>query len=533
MQLLIGPEITDPCSRPARLGGLFSHPLTAETVWDRLLEKQFRQNWGPIRLAACPPKADAALWPPRIKSAVFDPNHITATDGDYLLVHNSQWITDIPSRVFREIAAQANADVIAVCAAPRLRVFCETPRITEQAGLVGISRPSADSMEPAPAMTDWPHHLLIRRDRCVLSMLGSEPIRFQDWLAMVAGAAPKVLYLDVAGSALDLGSEPGLLSLFDNPDGQEDSFDHPIKLSPSVRVFGNPLCSADAQIDDEAVLACPAVICSRAKIGAGAVIQNSIIGPDLVIPAGAVIQNRVLWTQAEADQALGSDCRSHRPLSPVSAPPSFRQWPWWSYIHLGKRIIDILFSLAVLIVCLPIFVIVFAVIQATCPGPVFYRARRQGRYGIEFDCLKFRTMILKADALQDRLRAVNQVDGPQFKMDDDPRITGVGKFLRNTCIDEIPQFINVLLGQMSVIGPRPSPEEENRNCPPWRDARLSVRPGITGLWQICRTRRPGMDFQEWVYYDTEYVRKVSLRLDLIICIRTILHLVKQFLAQFG
>jgi lipopolysaccharide/colanic/teichoic acid biosynthesis glycosyltransferase len=97
--------------------------------------------------------------------------------------------------------------------------------------------------------------------------------------------------------------------------------------------------------------------------------------------------------------------------------------------------------------------------------------------------------------LQDRLRVVNQVDGPQFKIEDDPRITGIGKFLRDTCIDEIPQFINVLLGQMSVVGPRPSPDRENRTCPAWRDARLSVRPGITGLWQISRTRKIGWIFR--------------------------------------
>ncbi len=132
-----------------------------------------------------------------------------------------------------------------------------------------------------------------------------------------------------------------------------------------------------------------------------------------------------------------------------------------------------------------------------------------------------------------RLRVVNQVDGPQFKIEDDPRITGIGKFLRDTCIDEIPQFINVLLGQMSVVGPRPSPDRENRTCPAWRDARLSVRPGITGLWQISRTRKIGMDFQEWVYYDMEYVRNLNLWMDVRICVRTGLHLLHQFLKQFG
>jgi len=171
-------------------------------------------------------------------------------------------------------------------------------------------------------------------------------------------------------------------------------------------------------------------------------------------------------------------------------------------------------------------------IKLTSPGPVFYKDRRQGRFGKAFNCLKFRTMHTGSDRIQEKLRAVSQVDGPQFKLDDDPRISLAGRFLRNTYIDEIPQFLNVLAGQMSVVGPRPSPEAENTLCPWWRDARLSVRPGITGLWQVSRTRVPDRDFQEWIYYDTEYVRNLSLRLDLKICRRTVSEMVKSFISQF-
>jgi lipopolysaccharide/colanic/teichoic acid biosynthesis glycosyltransferase len=117
-------------------------------------------------------------------------------------------------------------------------------------------------------------------------------------------------------------------------------------------------------------------------------------------------------------------------------------------------------------------------------------------------------------------------------MADDPRITTVGRFLRETYLDEIPQFINVLCGQMSIVGPRPSPEWENTLCPPWRDARLSVRPGITGLWQVYRTRQPQRDFQEWILYDTQYVRDFSFGLDLWICWRTFRRMVGSFLSQF-
>ena len=151
---------------------------------------------------------------------------------------------------------------------------------------------------------------------------------------------------------------------------------------------------------------------------------------------------------------------------------------------------------------------------------------------MRFTCLKFRTMITGAEGIQEKLRFKNQVDGPQFKVEDDPRVTVVGKFLRDTFIDEIPQFINILLGQMSVAGPRPSPKAENSTCPVWRDARLSVRPGVTGLWQICRTRRSGYDFQEWIYYDIKYVRDLSLWLDLVICWRTAKKLAINFIDQF-
>ena len=137
-----------------------------------------------------------------------------------------------------------------------------------------------------------------------------------------------------------------------------------------------------------------------------------------------------------------------------------------------------------------------------------------------------------ADRLQEKLRDINEVDGPQFKMADDPRISSVGHFLRETYLDEIPQFFNVLLGQMSLVGPRPSPRGENTQCPRWRDARLSVRPGITGLWQLLRTREPQKDFQEWIYYDIDYVQRISPGLDLWLCWRTFLKMVSKFVEQF-
>ena len=127
---------------------------------------------------------------------------------------------------------------------------------------------------------------------------------------------------------------------------------------------------------------------------------------------------------------------------------------------------------------------------------------------------------IKADLVKQ-----NAADGPQFFMENDPRVTRVGRVLRKVQIDELPQFLNVLAGHMSVVGPRPSPEKENQFCPAWREARLSVRPGVTGLWQVSRTREPQTDFQEWIRYDLEYVQHQSFVGDLRIIYETVKHIV--------
>ena len=182
-----------------------------------------------------------------------------------------------------------------------------------------------------------------------------------------------------------------------------------------------------------------------------------------------------------------------------------------------KRCMDVVFSLLALTVTLPLFIMVAILVKLTSPGPVFYADRRQGRGGAEFRCYKFRTMVANAAEKQAELRKLNEVDGPQFKMTDDPRLTNIGRWLRKYNVDELPQFINVLLGQMSLVGPRPSPDRENQLCPGWRRTRLSLRPGITGLWQVLRLRDFGpSDFQEWIYYDLEYARHQSFWLDCLI-----------------
>jgi len=191
-----------------------------------------------------------------------------------------------------------------------------------------------------------------------------------------------------------------------------------------------------------------------------------------------------------------------------------------AYVWL-KRAVDVTVSAMGLILLSPLLLIVAMCVKLTSRGPVFFAHKRQGLGGREFFCLKFRSMTFGADAMQDALRDKNEVDGPQFRIVEDPRLTPLGGVLRRFNIDELPQLFNVLFGDMSLVGPRPSPDSENQLCPAWRRTRLSVKPGITGLWQVLRRRQcPQSDFQEWIYYDVEYARHRSLWLDWQIVLHT-------------
>ena len=206
--------------------------------------------------------------------------------------------------------------------------------------------------------------------------------------------------------------------------------------------------------------------------------------------------------------------------TPASADGSSKEYRDRAYL-IFKRVIDFSLSLVGILVLSPFLVVVAMLVKWTSKGPIFFSHIRQGKGGKEFSCLKFRSMTLGAVDLQDQLRKANEVDGPQFKIENDPRLTKIGGWLRRYNIDELPQLFNVLAGQMSLVGPRPSPDDENRICPAWRRTRLSVKPGVTGLWQVLRRREtPESDFQEWIYYDVEYAKHRSLWLDFQLLIHT-------------
>jgi exopolysaccharide biosynthesis polyprenyl glycosylphosphotransferase len=184
-----------------------------------------------------------------------------------------------------------------------------------------------------------------------------------------------------------------------------------------------------------------------------------------------------------------------------------------------KRAFDVVVSATALLLLAPLLVGVAAAIKLDSPGPVFFRQRRVGLHGRVFDILKFRSMRADAEAMQAALRARNEMSGPVFKIADDPRVTKVGRFIRRTSIDELPQFWNVLVGQMSVVGPRPPIPSEVAQYRRWHRRRLSVRPGITCIWQI--SGRNQIDFDRWMELDLEYIDHWSLATDLRIFLKTI------------
>jgi exopolysaccharide biosynthesis polyprenyl glycosylphosphotransferase len=189
------------------------------------------------------------------------------------------------------------------------------------------------------------------------------------------------------------------------------------------------------------------------------------------------------------------------------------------YLRFGKRAFDVLASSIALVLLAPVIAVLAVLVKLSSPGPVFYRSTRVGRGGRPFTFYKLRSMVKDADLKRRNLAHMNEADGPVFKIARDPRITGIGRFMRSTSLDEVPQFWNILKGDMSLVGPRPPIPEEVAQYEPWQLRRLDVLPGLTCLWQISGRSRIG--FQEWMRLDLEYIRHQSFRLDLKILLRTI------------
>lgn len=192
----------------------------------------------------------------------------------------------------------------------------------------------------------------------------------------------------------------------------------------------------------------------------------------------------------------------------------------WSIQQACKRAVDIAVSLTMLIVLSPVFFIIAALVKLTSTGPVFYEFRVLGRRARPFIAYKFRTMVVNADALKPGLLRHNEMKGPAFKMRNDPRITPVGKWLRKLSLDELPQLWSVLVGDMSLVGPRPPFAEEFVQYKSWQWGRLAVTPGITCIWQVTG-RSDIRDFDDWAALDAHYIKSWNLWMDFKILLMTI------------
>jgi len=358
----------------------------------------------------------------------------------------------------------------------------------------------------------------------VSALLMSPRLPFGDLIelrrALVSTALPS-RDTTIDGGIVDLNLAQSLLilnerSIADRPDDRARA--PRTVIAPGARLVGKVVLHEGAQVGEQATIIGPAVIGANASIGRGAVVAQCVVAPGIEIADGVVARHRVVVES--------------RPAPPAPTPPTA---PAFDTGHITirpevttqriypsvKRFFETIFAVVALILLSPLMAVIAVLIKLDSEGPVLYGDPREAKGGRLFHCYKFRTMKVGAHAAQRELAAANQVDGPQFKMQSDPRVTRVGKWLRKTNLDELPQLFNVALGHMSLVGPRPSPFRENQTCVPWRDARLSVRPGITGLWQVCRHDRELGDFHQWIYYDIQYIRHQSLLVDLKILLATL------------
>jgi lipopolysaccharide/colanic/teichoic acid biosynthesis glycosyltransferase len=221
------------------------------------------------------------------------------------------------------------------------------------------------------------------------------------------------------------------------------------------------------------------------------------------------VQQEALRAQREAPRVERLTSRTALPMELMLLKP----------LPLWKRTIDVLAASVGLVLLSPLQFVIAALIKLTSPGPVFFTQLRDGLGGRPFTIYKFRTMRVGADAEKATLRQFSEQDGPAFKMKHDPRITSIGRYLRKSCIDELPQLWNVLKGDMSLVGPRPLPCDESRKCADWERRRLEVSPGLTCIWQVRGKSR--VPFVEWMRMDIRYIKARSFFYDLALVLETV------------
>ena len=262
----------------------------------------------------------------------------------------------------------------------------------------------------------------------------------------------------------------------------------------------------------------------------GAVVEAEARGVAGLVLTGGLAHDRIAWL-VRASLAAGLDVQlcsqlqdvrctrlvpqpaGRQPLVGVEAAPR-RGWRM-----AAKRALDVTVAGSALVFLAPLLLVAMVLVKWDSPGPAVFRQRRVGQDGVPFTIFKLRTMVVDAEARRAELLARNEADGPLFKLADDPRVTRVGRVLRKLSIDELPQLVNVVLGHMSLVGPRPALPSEVDEWPPELHDRLRVRPGITGLWQV--SGRSDCSFDDYARYDLYYVDNWSLATDLAILVRTV------------
>ncbi|HJT35772.1 MAG TPA: sugar transferase [Pirellulales bacterium] len=246
--------------------------------------------------------------------------------------------------------------------------------------------------------------------------------------------------------------------------------------------------------------------------GAWKVADDICLGlPDRIAPP--VVEVFVYPSGWLADDSNDSPANSPHECYVPLEPFLTRPLPVW------KRALDVFGAGTGLLLLSPLMALLAAAVKLSSPGPVFFRQRRAGRGGRPFVIYKFRTMVADAEARQRELLSLNEQDGPAFKIKRDPRVTRLGRLLRATSLDELPQLFNVLRGDMSLVGPRPLPCHESDACIGWRRRRLEVTPGLTCIWQVRGRSR--VSFDEWMRMDLRYSGSRSLRHDLKLLIQTV------------
>jgi len=302
--------------------------------------------------------------------------------------------------------------------------------------------------------------------------------------------------------------------------------EHGCRIARGAQVIGPTVLGADCRIQEDAMVI-ESILWADATISADASVRRAIVCSGSTVPQGTEVEEAIIIpdTVTPGELALiGPQLAIRAALDNVVSATMYRQARFYQSI---KRGIDFSAALVGLLVLLPVLLLVALMVKLESRGPLFFRQLRVGRQGKEFLMVKFRTMIPDAENLYNdkEFHKNNEVDGPVFKIKSDPRVTRVGRFLRGASLDELPQLWNVLMGGMSLVGPRPLARHELRLCSSWTDSRLSVRPGITGPWQIWGRR--SASFNDWLVYDLMYLKKQSLRFDFYLLYKTVVALTQR------